>query len=208
MKLKKLVICLLVAFGVSEAATVNVGGVFSGTSGLGVKTSSGTILSGGGYYIAIGSFATVPTVLPDASNLATAVDTMNIFAVLQSPTVAGNTQGTITGSFVGTGGGDAALFNGKQIYFVVGNGSNRANSTEFAILTTATNVLFPADVTTTATAAVTFSSITNSVVLSNAGLEDANGTARDLIVLAAPVPEPSIALLGALGIFGLVRRRR
>lgn len=206
--MKKLIFSLLVALGVAEAATVNVGGVFSGTSGLGVRTSTGTVLSSGGFYIAIGSFDVVPTVLPDATNLYTAVDSMNIFAVLTSPTAAGNTQGTITGSFVGTGGGSASLFNGKQIYFVVGNGSTRANSTEFAILTTAANVLFPADVTTSSTASVTFSSITNSVVLSNAGLEDANGTARDLIVLAAPVPEPSVALLGALGVLGLVRRRR
>lgn len=206
--MKKLILSVLVALGVAEAATVNVGGVFSGTSGLGVRTSTGTVLSAGGFYIAVGSFDVVPTVLPDATNLYTAVDSMNIFAVLTSPTAAGNTQGTITGSFVGTGGGSASLFNGKQIYFVVGNGSTRANSTEFAILTTATSVLFPADVTTSSTASVTFSSINNSVVLANAGLEDANGTARDLIVLAAPVPEPSVALLGALGVLGLVRRRR
>ncbi|TAF26893.1 MAG: PEP-CTERM sorting domain-containing protein [Verrucomicrobia bacterium] len=208
MKLQKLLIGLLVACGVSQAATINVGGVFSAASGLGVKTSTGTVLSSGGYVIAVGSFTTVPTVLPDASNLAAAVSSLNVFQTLTSPTAAGNTQGAIVGGFTAIGGGNASLFNGKQIYVVVGNGSTLANSNEFAILTTATNVLFPADVTGSAATTVTLSSITNSVVLPNAGLEDANGAARDLIVLASPVPEPSIALLGALGIFGLVRRRR
>lgn len=208
MKLKKLLLGLLVACGVSQAATINVGGVFSLTSGLGVKTSTGTVLSNGGYVIAVGSFNTVPTVLPDASNLAAAVASMNVFQTLTSPTAAGNTQGAIVGGFTAIGGGEAALFNGKQIYVVVGNGGTLGTSTEFAILTTATNVIFPADVTGSTAVTVTLSSIANSVVLPNAGSEDANGTARDLIVLAAPVPEPSIALLGALGVFGLIRRRR
>lgn len=208
MKSKLILGLLLASFSVAGAATINVGGVFSATSGLVGVSASGSVLSAGGYYIAVGSFASVPTISSDYANLEAAVDSMNIFASLTSPTATGNTQGTITGAFAGTGGGNASLYNGKQIYFVIGNGATRAASTDFAIFTSATNILFPADVTGSGTAAVSLSSITNSVVLANGGSEDAAGTARDQIRMVSAVPEPSAALLGAVGALGLLRRRR
>ena len=209
MKYKVVILSLLSAFSCANAATITLGGVFSGTSGLTAKTASGDVLSAGGYYIAVGSYTIVPTIEADFSNLNASVDLMNLFATGTSPTAAGNTQGTITGSFVGNGGADATIFNGKQIYIVIGNGATRAGSTDFAIFTSAANTLFPADVTQgSAAASVTLSSITNSVVLPNAGSEDAAGTARDQIVMVSQIPEPSAALLGALGALGLLRRRR
>ena len=206
MKVKLVLGLILSAMSFASAATVNVGGVFSATSGLVGVSANGTVLSGGGYYIAVGSFTTVPTLSSDYSNLYAAVDSLNIFASLTSPTATGNTQGTITGAFAGTGGGNASLFNGKQIYFVIGNASTRLASTDFAIFTSATNILFPADVTGSGTAAVTLSSVTNSVVLPNGGSEI--DTTRDQIRMVTPVPEPSAALLGAFGALGLLRRRR
>lgn len=208
MKAKLVLGILLISISGAGAATVSVGGVFSGTSGLVGVQADGTVLSAGGYYFAAGSFTTLPNISPDFSNLNEAVDSMNIFAVTTSPTAVGNTQGTITGSFVSTGGANPSLFNGRQIYFVIGNGIDRASSTDFAIFTTATNLLFVSDVTTTGSTTVTLSSITNSVVLPNAGSENAAGTARDQIVMVSQIPEPSAALLGALGALGLLRRRR
>ncbi len=208
MKSKLFLGLLLASFSAASAATINVGGVFSATSGLVGVSASGSVLSDGGYYIGVGSFTSVPTISSDYSNLGAAVASMNVFASLTSPTATGNTKGTITGAFAATGGGNASLFNGKQIYFVIGNGSTVANSTDFAIFTTANNTSFPADVTGSGTAAVTFSSITNSVVLSNGGSEDAAGSARDQIKMVSAIPEASTALLGAIGALGLLRRRR
>ena len=208
MKLLKLLSIMIVGITSSNAATIAVGGVTSATSGLQAVAADGTVLSSGGYYIAVGAYNVVPTVAVDLSNLLTSVDAMTIFQTRTSPTLAGNTQGTITGSFVANGFGSPESLNGKQIYFVVGNGATRALSTDFAIFTNTTAAFFPSNVNLTTSVSVTLSSINSIVPLANAGLEDNNGTARDRIQLVSAIPEPSAALLGAVGALVLLRRRR
>jgi hypothetical protein len=195
---------------VANAATINVGQGFGTNVGVVAQTSSGTVLSNGGYYIAIGSFATVPTVVPvgtdSGASFLAAVNSFNIFTSLTSPTAAGATQGSITGAFTSTGGVDPAVFNLKQIYFLVGNGSTKENSTEFGIFSVVTT--FPANVAQSGATAVTVGGVTNIVPLLNAGGEFDTIGGRDTFLLINPVPEPSTALLGLLGLAGLLRRRR
>ena len=207
MKYKLALGIFLSAFSYAGAATVNIGGVISAATGL-VANVQGTALSTGGYYIGVGSFDTVPVIAPGTTNIKPFVDTMNLFATNLSPTTVGNTQGTITGAFAGIGGADPSKFNNRQIYIVVGNAATAVDSTFWAIMTTTTNILFPADVTTSATATISFGSIANSVMVPNAGTEIDNiSPVKDGIGLVG-VPEPSAVLLGALGALGLLRRRR
>ena len=88
------------ALSPATASTVNIGGVFSASSGLVGVDADGMVLSAGGYYIAVGSFDTVPTIQADYSNLDATIDSMNIFASLTSPTTAGLTQGAIVGALL------------------------------------------------------------------------------------------------------------
>jgi hypothetical protein len=207
MKYKIVIGLLLSAVCYSGAATVNIGGVISGATGL-VASVEGTPLSGGGYYIGVGSFDTVPVIPAGTKDISSFVTTMNLFASNLSPTAVGNTQGTIVGAFAGIGGANPSKFNNKQIYVVVGNAATALASTHWAIMTTTTNILFPADVTTSSTATISFGSIANSVMVPNAGTEiDNTSPVKDRIALVG-VPEPSAALLGALGALGLLRRRR
>ena len=187
----------------AEAATVTIASGLGSVQGITVKTAEGAILSGGGYYIAVGSFDIVPTISGGTMDLSPYVDAMNIFATMTSPTATGYHQGAIYGTLISIS--NPTLFNSRQIYIVVGNGASRATSTEFAILTSATNILFPGDVTSVALTTIQLFSIANSVVLPNAGTEIEGGAARDMIQL---VPEPSAVLLGLLGVPGLLRRRR
>jgi len=208
MKYKVVLGLFLSAFTYANAATVNIGGVISAATGLVATKVDGTRLTSGGYYIGVGSFTAVPVIPEGTKDISQYVNTLNLFATNLSPTTTGNTQGTITGSFAATGGGNASLFNGKQIYVVVGNGATAALSNEWAILTSTLNVLFPADVTTSSTASISFGSIANSVMVPNAGTEIDNiSPVKDGIQLVG-IPEPSAALLGAIGALGLLRRRR
>lgn len=200
---------LLLALANSNAATIAVGQGFGTNVGIVAKqqfANGGAVLSGGGYYLSVGTFATEPTIT-DFATLLAAVSSFSSFAELTSPTAAGATQGSIVGSFTSTGGADPAVFNTKSIYMLVGNGATRAASTEWAIINT--GVAFPANVTLSGSTPVTLSSINSFTTLANAGTEIdiASGTGKDQLQLVG-VPEPSAALLGAIGVLGLLRRRR
>jgi len=221
MKRKFVLALLLATSSYASAATINVGGVISAATGIVATSPNGGALTNGGYYIAVGSFATVPVIGPGDTDISSFVDSMNVFATVTSPTLVGNTKGTITGSFISTGGGNASAFNLKQIYFTVGNAATKHASTEWAIFTTATNIAFPADVTAPTAVTVSLGSIANSVMVANAGTEIDNvspvkdgimfGTLSTIGYQPVPepsAPEPSAALLGALGALGLLRRRR
>ena len=221
MKHKFILALLLAASSYASAATINVGGVISAATGIVATSPTYGALSNGGYYIGVGSFDTVPVIAPGTTDISSFVNSMNVFATATSPTLAGNTKGTIVGSFVSLGGANPSAFNLKQIYFTVGNAATKLLSTQWAIFTTATNIAFPADVTASTAVTVSLGSIANSVMVANAGTEIDNvSPVKDGIMFGAlattpypPVPEPtapepSAALLGALGALSLLRRRR
>jgi hypothetical protein len=86
----------------------------------------------------------------------------------------------------------------------VGNGAV-GSATSFVILTSNPATLFPADVSTAGgpTFNAAIGTNVNLVSATNATFTGATST-----INFAAIPEPSVALLGALGLIGLVRRRR
>jgi hypothetical protein len=199
---------VIFAVTTSHAATIAVGQGFGTNVGVVAKTqfaNGGVALSGGGYYLAVGTFTVEPVITTEFSSLLAAVGSFNIFQTLTSPTAVGATQGSIVGAFTSTGGADPSIFNTKPIYMVIGNGANAASSTEWGIFRTP--VAFPANVTLSGSTPVTLSSVSSFTALANAGTAIDIDGGKDQFQLVG-IPEPSAALLGALGALGLLRRRR
>lgn len=157
----------------------------------------------GGFYIAVGTYATEPVITTHAQYLS-AVQDFQAFASVLSPTT-GSTTGSVTGSFVATN----AAFNGVALYILIGNGTTRENSSQFAILKgNPTAFAFPATAgQPSGSATVTLTGVNVASPVGGAGRQVDVANAPDTLVLGF-VPEPSSALLGLLGVFGLMRRRR
>ncbi len=204
--MKLITLSLLLASAVTSlSATVAVS-----RSGLGVvaTTAGGTALTTGGYYIGVGSFTTIPTITNAASLLA-AVAAFNEFASALSPSAAGGTQGTITGSFTG-GLSNASLYNSKEIYMVVGNGTTRALSTEFAIIQGTPTWNFTSDTSAADSISVIMRDVTSFTPLANAGTEIdvADPLLKDGLRLVAIPEVSSVFLMGLSGLLLAVRRRK
>jgi hypothetical protein len=105
---------------------------------------------------------------------------------------------TITGS----------AFAGKNMYLFAGNGATFAESTQFLVLKHDTTWLATDDAIPTATSISFLAS--NTTTLLGFDVADVRTTNTDSSVTAgfSMVPEPSSALLGAIGALGLLRRRR
>ncbi|PAW66600.1 MAG: hypothetical protein B9S30_08005 [Verrucomicrobiia bacterium Tous-C5FEB] len=146
-----------------------------------------------------------------ATSLATLYNDFDLFGVTGAFAAGGpvgnrgvfsrNTSETVLGS----------AFDTKNIYILIGNGATYAASTQLLVLKTAQQFLAAQDDTPTAlTVAITTA---NTSVLFGRNLTDVRTTTADSGVTAGwgtatAVPEPSAALLGALGALGLLRRRR
>jgi len=206
--MKNTILVLLVAVaatGVSPAATIAVGRGGS-TNGYTTFTAGGTNLSlTGGFYFSVGTFATEPVITTPASLLSALTNQYSEFAAITTPT-SGATIGSLTGSFVATN----SAFNSVPMYFVVGNGVDKASSTQFAILKgDPTAFAFPASAgSPSGAASITLSGAATSSPLANAGTELEILNLPDSLTLVDTIPEPSVALLGAFGALGLLRRRR
>lgn len=106
----------------------------------------------------------------------------------------------------GTSAGDA--FVGNNIFIIAGNGADLNSSTELFVYRLnetfgADAPLFATDVATFQAGTLAFGSVAPGISLPQAGTR--NGYAMGTV---AVVPEPTVALLGALGVLGLIRRRR
>ena len=111
--------------------------------------------------------------------------------------------GSVNGVFAATA---PAEVNGDVIFVYVGIGpvNTATGQGQWALFRTAGNTPFPTDVSSvSATATVNFHNTTAGNVVAVAGN---NYTYQGNVVNF--VPEPSAALLGALGVVGLLRRRR
>lgn len=97
----------------------------------------------------------------------------------------------------------------RNMYVFIGNGTTYANSTEVLVLRT--SFLFNAS-QTGPTAFVNTITTGNSSALLGTVVADVRTTSADTSVTpgwrTGAIPEPSAALLGALGALGLLRRRR
>lgn len=180
MKLHKALFAGLLLTGLSHAATVDIVGSFTGGVELTVSGSPDT------YIMAIGGYEAA---------------TFTQFGTQTDARLAGD---DLIGSFVGVA---PTSLNNDTIFIFVGTGPDIATSIAsggYAILQTTGN--FPSDVSSAlaSSSAVFTGSGDVTIVESSAGTSFTDSTTLNLV----PVPEPSIALLGALGVLGLIRRRR
>ncbi len=187
---------ILGAASVAQATTITLGG---GTAGLQWQSSTGVVLSPTNATIQVGS-------------LVGGIFTQFAPDDLTAPTFA--TSAALLGRWSGNAsvnGAPAVPFNGLQIWYQID--VNLGNGITGRGLFSQTGINFPNDANGVGDT-LTVSSATLNVIgeasTAGSGLfadPDATGPllARGVVGV---VPEPSVALLGALGVFGLIRRRR
>ncbi len=175
-----------------------------------VDASSALVPDGGGY-VAIGvttlSNAQIGNIGSDAGALAAFQSDFNQFGA--SSTFGGDGIFNEPSLFnFSTSASTAGVnpFSGNPILLVAGNGADLNSSTELFVYELAINYetdapLFAATVTTNDAGTLVFGGTQDGIALPQAGTHDG-------FRMGAVVPEPSVALLGALGFFGLLRRRR
>lgn len=156
-----------------------------------------------------GLFSSLSDSAISAASASTLVSAFQQFGVSGAFNVAGpsaskgvftrNTSTTVTGS----------VFSGLNIYAFVGSGTTFANSTGLLVLKSAALFTDAQDAIPTAQI-VTLSNLTTTL-LYGVNLADVRTTGTDASATpgwGTAVPEPSAALLGAIGVLGLLRRRR
>jgi hypothetical protein len=183
MKLLKLSLILGALATCANAATITVSAGF-GTQGFNVTTNGTTSLPS--FLVAVGGYSG------------------GVFTQFGSVLDSAKVSGVITAT-------SPTTLNSQIINLFVGNGTTVENSTSWVILSPTANTAFPANVTqaTGVTYAATLGTNQNLVASSNATWSATTalggGAGAGLITM---IPEPSAALLGALGALGLLRRRR
>lgn len=213
------VVFFVAAASVSNAAVVigsnEIGGdeIVAGQTRA-VFDTQGVPLRGG--YVGIGFFSS----MPDFS-ASTGVEVSEAFVQLGSAGSFNFNLGAnaIPGIFSHSAsapitGSTNSTFIGKNMFLVIGNGDSLATSTEVFVLDSGRqfaqdNPLFNATIDLSA-------GVEGEVLVGTVGFEggrlviDAGdfGTSPESIQLGVLIPEPSTALLGALGALGLLRRRR
>ena len=211
------------AFGATTIYTVTTGTTatsngIANSAGLQFQNASvpATFTSAGPGTVAIGYFSITDSAITAATSASTLIDSFNNW----------NTSGTSTfnspgpsqqrGVFsitaaardltVGTG----TSFNLKNMYVFVGNGTSYANSTEFLVLKLS-HTFNSAESGPTAFSKTV--SLATATLLFGSNDNDVRTTSADSSVTAgwntaAPIPETSTSLLGAIGALALLRRRR
>lgn len=214
MKLKSVIALaalLAVTSGVAQSATITLARGL-GAVGINVQNGLTNAVLPGGYYIAVGTFTNasgvtqVPTITTDFSSLLAAVAQFDVFGSSNSPT-SGTTSGLLAAAITGLGSPDTSVFNNKEIFVLVGNGTTAVNSNQWGFFSMATPVFFPPNVADAGGPTLTTATFASITPLPNAGTRIDNASGADSFRLVG-VPEPSAAMLGAIGALGLLRRRR
>ena len=207
-KLLSLTACLTSSICISSAATYAVSNG-SGATANGIANSTLSAFVGTGASVSIGTFATTTdfSQFTSAASLIAAYSQYGVAGPFLTAGIAGN-KGVFSLSTAGTAAG--VNFADKPISLLVGNASTYAASTQFLVLNNARNFLGVDDASGTPI----------SVVFTDAALIKLGNAAADIrtttadasvtpgFTTVALVPEPSAALLGAIGALGLLRRRR
>lgn len=189
------------------------GGVgFANSEGIAFQNSANDAFAGPGV-VGFGIFSISDADISGATSATTLVSAFQGFG--SSPigtfTAPGLTGARGTFSRNSTGSVTGSAFEGQFMYVFVGNGETFETSTEFAVLKTAFTFLATDDDVPTPIVN-TFDA--NSVELLFGALDpdirttNTDSTATPGFRTLAPVPEPTTAVLGLLGMAGLLRRRR
>lgn len=200
--MKKTVLLLLASLScLANAATINVGGAPANRLGV-APAGGGTLLSGANsFYMTAGTYATAPVDFATALSGFNPLRAVTTNAIVTVGAAAPSTVGapsTIGGTFVGVG---PSELSGAAFYLLISNSADYSTATQIAVIRS-TATLFPNPVSGAGTVSAT-SSITGWTSVLG-GFTDST---TDFVTLVA-VPEPSTALLGLLGVAGLIRRRR
>jgi MYXO-CTERM domain-containing protein len=200
------IVSLVLLAASNAAVTINIRNFSSATVGVPIVSSTGTPVDQGGAFASAGIFGAGVNF-----TTMTATQVLGLFTSLDATPVALNAN--FDGLFSGADLPNLAYpgaFAGQNAFILVGNNSTLANSTLIAVYNTAT--LFPTP-DGVGNAAATLSATTPSswvygiqrTVTTQPSLTNAAFTTG---IEMTSVPEPTAALLGVLGVFGLVRRRR
>lgn len=205
---------LLTAIGSAKGAVIftiaNFTGSTSGPDGLPIVDSTGTPMGAGGAFASIGYFD-AGTVFEGASFTAL-LDAFN--AVDAAPVgITAARPGLFNGQdYNNAGNVYPAGFLGKQGYIVVANNATLANATAIAVFSLNTSFSAPA-ADQTASYTIQLSASSSSLVYGtlrgmSPGSQPNPTTTTPFTQGVQMIPEPSAALLGLLGVAGLLRRRR
>ncbi len=207
---------LLVTGSICHGATVTLTNFVADGTANGVSTSAGTLVTAGSY-AAVGYFDTIAAAALTNANMtpATFANLATDFVEFGALTLAnwfadGFFQGDV-GQAINAG----SPFIGRPIYAVIGNGATLAASSEVWIGTTGGNFAQDNPVFN-AVASLDEGSGTLAAVFGGFGPEGTDFGAtqpftqffKTASASAAPIPEPSRAILAGLGLMGLFFRRR
>lgn len=209
MKLIIKITALIISFaGFAAAATIAGSNYIDGSSNP-ILAASGALAPANAGYVALGYFTVTDATLQGytaSSDIAAAF-------VIGGSDVFGFGVGQ-AGFYSVSGGPSSTAFNGKTLYTLMASGSSIATSTEFLIIKSTLTILADPSVTDTALVSSSTGNIGSILVGSQTtainGLGEVSTpvTAYRMTGGFTAVPEPSAALLGALGALGLLRRRR
>lgn len=223
---KRLIIVTALAAGSSFAATYTINNG-SGATATGIADSSGNVFRGSTVAgTALGGTNGGTSAGPGVVGIGIfSTETLSSFT--GSQLIASFTLFGTTGAFSASGPtgargqfslGEPAItiagnstFSGKNMFLFVGNGATYQTSSQFLVLKN-TKTFDIADDAVPTGVTVTFTD-TNSTRLFGSALADLRTTSTDTttnpgFAAIAPVPEPSVALVGAIGALSLLRRRR
>jgi hypothetical protein len=192
------------AFVVATSNLINA----DATGGSPVTTFSGSVIGVGSGSISVGYFST----LADANLKTTLFSTLkNDFQQLGSSLAFANGFSAPGFFDVGLGAAiaDGSAFIGKSVYVFLGNANTIADSTDIAVWKG--GITFQADsVSVGGNVVLDQAGFSSLLVGTDGGTENVLGIDfnKSIRMANAPIPEPSTALLGALGALGLLRRRR
>lgn len=192
------------AFAVSSASAITIQ-MGKGLAGGVNVTTEGSAPLPGGYTIRIGTYDADPAA---NSSFAQLQASFKEFSVTTSPT-SGASSGLITAAdstsvVFAASAQNAPTFNGKSIYFLIGD--TNAYGVIKGQTPSATSWTFPAD--TSGTASVNAIASSAAAFIPVVGKEIDNASGADTLVLVGAIPEPSVGLLSVLGLGLLIKRRR
>jgi hypothetical protein len=215
--------CLAAIFCVIGSASLNAGTValfgvndFSQENDWALVDASNVNLSTG--YVGVGVFSSISNGnLASSSFSALAADFVALGSdVLLSGSEAFYGDQIAGATAISTDYGAPGANLGKTIYIIIGNNGTLANSTQFALLNTGLTV--DADSPTPDSNSPTFNAatvvgsygtkFTSGGTLDTSGMMGGSENQAASRVQLVAVPEPTAALLGAVGMMGLFRRRR
>jgi hypothetical protein len=183
MKLLKISLILGCLSTLANSATITVSAGF-GTQGIVVTTNGTTSVPS--FFVAVGNYSS------------------GVFTPFGGVTDTAKVSGVITST-------SPTSLNSQVINLFVGSGNSIASSTNYLILSPNAGTTFPSDVTQAtgvtyaATLGVNQTLVTSSGATWSGNTTLGGGAGAGMITF---VPEPSAALLGAVGALGLLRRRR